>query len=80
MKKNEEYEPFGQEWQKEMMKLSKNELIHLYRIKCIKKLTLHDYTRQKCIAFQQWLEARPVCGEWLTNEQLYAKFKEESSH
>lgn len=74
---NEEYTPFGEGWKNELMKLSKQEIIHLYRIKCIEKLALHDYTKNKCIAFQQWLEARPVSGEWLTNEQLYAKFEED---
>jgi hypothetical protein len=77
MTMSEEYEPFGEEWKRELRKLSKETLIHLYRVKCIERLVLHDYTKNECIAFQQWIEARPVCGEWLTTEQLYELYNKE---
>lgn len=41
----EEYQPFGPEWEKEMMKLKKSVLISLYRDKCKKEIELQKGIR-----------------------------------
>jgi len=38
LNKPEEYEVFGDEWRAELMKLTKTQLIEVYRTECIKRI------------------------------------------
>ena len=42
-----DYEPYGKEWEAEIMKLSKLEIIDLYRIVCIKRLEKYVIDQQE---------------------------------
>ena len=36
---SEEYKPYGKEWESEIMKLTKQQIVDLYRIVCIRAKT-----------------------------------------
>lgn len=40
------YEQFGQEWKKEIMKFKKSEIIELYKLQCIARLKAELKIRQ----------------------------------
>ena len=43
---DEDYIPFGEEWEKAMMKMSKATIVKMYRKVCIEKLQLEEKMKE----------------------------------
>lgn len=46
MQQDENYIPFGEEWEKAMMKMSKATIVRMYRKVCIEKLLLEEKMKE----------------------------------
>lgn len=44
--KGQEYIPFGEEWEKSMMRMSKATIVKMYRKVCIEKLQLEEKVKE----------------------------------
>lgn len=44
--KDDDYIPFGEEWEKSMMKMSKATIVRMYRKVCIEKLQLEEKMKE----------------------------------
>lgn len=45
--KDKEYIPFGEEWEKSVMRLSKASIVKMYRLVCIEKLKLEKKLEER---------------------------------
>lgn len=46
MEKEQEYIPFGEEWEKSVMRMSKATIVKMYRKVCIEKLQLEEKMKE----------------------------------
>ncbi|GAF80400.1 unnamed protein product, partial [marine sediment metagenome] len=64
-KKYEEYKPFGNEWRSEVMKMSKDELVTLYKKVCIENQKILNVVNRELV------EIAPAMHKFLSDLTKY---------